>query len=399
MINRNAQFIWAFLFSALIVGSIFQSHAKVWLSVLNMSLVLIGYVTISTGETVQKRKWWLVIFIALFIYSISFSPFTRRSAYFALSYIFAFLFFCTLSDLMRQRSSLLLKNISAPDYTKISKRIVLLLGVIHAASLIVQYSLNPIRSTGILLDYSQASLLILIAFGLNYRWLKAKGILGVLLCALLFLGFFTTFSRTSNFLLVVFLALIFIAELRAKQLPFILTLLVIVSSTYLIILFYPELLNAPTVNRGGLEHFRTLNSRTYYWASALEAIRASPLLGNGLGNYEYLGIKEVLPYSMINSAHNDYLQIWVDLGLFWFLLLVFSVAYTVLMKAPVMLRPWQIGALDESYIAWALFLCIGLYMLINFAIHSFIFQILFCVILAELFQEKKSETQLQTTEL
>ncbi len=61
----------------------------------------------------------------------------------------------------------------------------------------------------------------------------------------------------------------------------------------------------------------TLNSRTYAWQSAWQAIRVRPVTGYGPGAFA----EAILPYRTpgtmfrFRNAHNDYLQAWVELGL------------------------------------------------------------------------------------
>ena len=376
----------------MLIAATLQLHSYFWLSCIAYALILFGYLAFSSGTAVNKYKWILLTFVILFVYSIGLSKFTERSAYFALSYFFSFLFFCTISDFGEHLSGKTANIDNTSDIAINScKKLLLIFSVVQSIALIYQYSIEPIRSTGLFLDYSQASLIILLAFGMNYHWLKNNKWTGSLITLILFIGFFTTFSRTCNFLLVVLMALIGYAEWREKNLKFVtVTGITIIAAYALVVSFTPWLLESVTIDRGGLAHMSTLNSRTIYWQSALDAIYANPWWGHGLGNFEYLGIKEFIPYSSVNSAHNDYLQIFVDIGIVWLCLFTVSVISLLYFHLPFFKGSGANLTLDSQYLAWCLILCLTLYMLINFVIHSMLFQLTICLIIYDLIEDGKA---------
>ncbi len=75
----------------------------------------------------------------------------------------------------------------------------------------------------------------------------------------------------------------------------------------------------------------SITQRLAYWKHSLEIIKAHPLLGVGLGNFN-------LPLS--RYAHNSYLQIWAETGIFaaacllWFIISTFRAAITNIMTGP-----------------------------------------------------------------
>ena len=277
------------------------------------------------------------------------------------------------------------------SFTEVSRRILLLFAFSQAIFLVVQYVSDPVRSTGFFLDYSQASLILLVGFGLNYLWLKDNPRISLLVIYIMFIGFFATFSRTSNFLLLLFIVAMALIELRQRQAKFLLFATLAIAFSYVTVMLIPELLGESAVSRGGLAEFSTLNSRSYYWQSAILAIRDNPWWGSGLGNFEFLGIKEMFPYNRINSVHNDYLQVWVDLGMFWLILFIGAVLIIVVTKSPLFRAREEWLAVDIKNISWLLLASFSLYMLINFIAYTFIFQIVSCLLLAELTNHDKAE--------
>ena len=61
----------------------------------------------------------------------------------------------------------------------------------------------------------------------------------------------------------------------------------------------------------------SLEIRAGFWHGALQVIKHNPLWGVGLANFEPHYLRYKLPWSMeTKSAHNDYLQIWAEVGIF-----------------------------------------------------------------------------------
>jgi O-antigen ligase len=380
---------WFAAFAISLVTVTFQVQAMLLTSLSGMIVILIVYILLSSGITIEKNRNVFLALVLIFIYSIIFSRFTARSALFSLTYLFSFLLYCTLCDLKiaTQADAPKMNNL---DYSQLSKLALAIYSLCHAIYLIYQYSMNPIRSTGFFLDYSQASLFILISFTLTYSYFKQHPITGSLLTFVLFLGFFTTYSRTCNFLLIFILGAIATYEWNKGGLKYIAWLGLTITIAYLCIYTFPVLMEVDTVNRGGITQFATLNSRVFYWGAAIDAIKIHPFIGNGLGNFEFLGIKDIYPFNLINSVHNDYLQIWVDLGLFWFLAFIAFLTRNLIKHRPTYsCFQSSSNAIQETktldrYLAWCLLAALCMYMLINFAIHTFIFQILIAIIFAEL---------------
>ena len=160
--TTSAKVVWFLLFASLLITATFQVRSMLLISFIGMIAVLISYIVYSTGFTIEKNRNVFLVLVTLFIYSIVFSNFTARSAFLALSYIFSFLFYCTLKDLKTNAV-----NAENTNYTALCKLSIAIYCVSHSVLLIYQYSQNPIRSTGFFLDYSQASLCILIGFCLR----------------------------------------------------------------------------------------------------------------------------------------------------------------------------------------------------------------------------------------
>jgi O-antigen ligase len=268
------------------------------------------------------------------------------------------------------------------------KTALLLVAAIHASVLLVGYIMFPdMRWTGLFADYSQAAIFILFSYALATPFIRDKHY-GVGLTFLLFLGFFCAFSRTANFLLAVFTVFFVYFEVQNKRLnnavKFCATLVFALALIYL----YPLLVDFNAVDRNSINEFRTLNSRTIYWQAAIESIMAHPFMGIGIGNYEYSGIKVLRPFHLISSVHNDYLQVWVELGLFWALAFLLSAAYLVLRYQPFQFHgKLQFGLKETNerrQTAWLLLLCFSLYMLINFIVGFFIFQLILAILIYEL---------------
>jgi O-antigen ligase len=266
----------------------------------------------------------------------------------------------------------------------------LVVTVIHSVSLISQYIEFPNRVTGLLKDYSQASMIILITFGLVYSRIRDSKY-ATPLCFVLFLGFFTTFSRTANVLLIVFLCALSLKEYNQGTFRRFAELTLIIGFAALIVYTFPMLAELEVVDRGGLAHIKTLNSRTTYWFAAWQAIQQVPFSGHGLNTFELTGIKVFLPQEEISMIHNDYLQILHDLGIVWFTLFVAALGYLIVKTAPcrniwnpvALLRAAADTSLDK-FVCWILLILIAAYMTINFLILSSLFQLSIVLILVKL---------------
>ena len=76
---------------------------------------------------------------------------------------------------------------------------------------------------------------------------------------------------------------------------------------------------------------KSLEIRAGFWLGAVEVIKHNPLLGVGLANFEPHYLRYKLPWSMeTKAAHNDYLQIGAEMGIF--ALLTYICLWAVLLK-------------------------------------------------------------------
>lgn len=66
---------------------------------------------------------------------------------------------------------------------------------------------------------------------------------------------------------------------------------------------------------------KSFKVRSEYWQSAIEMIRRRPLKGYGQGNFgEFYALHKLPEAEETQMAHNNYLQVWVEMGLVGFLL-------------------------------------------------------------------------------
>ncbi|WP_189399401.1 O-antigen ligase family protein [Arenicella chitinivorans] len=335
-----------------------------------ITLACIAALTATLGKTELKGTALLLLATALLliIHTFCFSPFLGRSLVQAFYFFSATLIYICFDTAQKTASKQL-----ESTYT-----VFLGFSILHAAALIALYLEKPIRVTGLMEDYSQASLLILFAFALNYSRLKSTRYFGAI-SLVLFIGFFTTFSRTANAILILFLVSLAWFEWRHGHIKHLVKTSIFALLSAILVYWYPKLINLAAVDRGGLSHFSTLNSRTIYWQSAWDAIKEKPFLGHGLGNFEWTGIKEARPFKAIHHVHNDYLQVWHDLGVIWFLALLLTLAWLGIKHLPMRTlfgsghSESQLS--EEGYFSWVLLCCLSLYMMINFALYSIPIQV------------------------
>jgi len=380
--HESAHFIWALLFSGSLTLSFFLLQANVFIGNICFFSLFSIYLLFGGNRAIEQYKITFFLLILMGIQTLISSIYVARSFVLYLQIASSFFFFCALVDI--------------EDYEKIQKEkiynaINLCLvgfGLLQASALIIEFLDTRFRSTGILLDYSQASFFILVTFILS---LKAtyKSPLWNLYVLILFLGFFTAYSRTSNFLLVFFLIIAAYYRFFSKDSNLRISTLFVIGIAFLAVHYFPLLINEEVVSRGGLAHFKTLNSRTFYWESAIEAIKQNPIWGYGLTNYEYLGIKEKVPVQLVVFPHNDYLETWVSLGIFWVIVLMASIAFILIKYLPIRLWSLKLKTTDlETFMAWTLILCGALYMIINFIVYALTFQILIAITLSRLVKGK-----------
>ncbi|MFC1736397.1 O-antigen ligase family protein, partial [Candidatus Hydrogenedentota bacterium] len=90
----------------------------------------------------------------------------------------------------------------------------------------------------------------------------------------------------------------------------------------------------------------TLGERRSYWTGAWNAIKARPVLGSGFNTFStsYLRYME-LGGASVQLAHNDYLQIWSELGTLGLVLFVFILGGFVLIG----LRSFRLSCISERW--------------------------------------------------
>ncbi|WP_353413682.1 O-antigen ligase family protein [Arenicella sp. 4NH20-0111] len=245
------------------------------------------------------------------------------------------------------------------------------------------YIQDPVRQSGLLLDYSQSSFFLLLIYGYLYHTLKSRQYFP-LLTFIVALAIFTSFSRTTNFLLAVFILSLIVFRVYTREHSIKGGTIIAIVFAFVFLHLLPVILGSDAVDRGGLQDFNTLNSRTQYWSLAWQAIMEKPLLGHGLGNFEYLGAKDSFPNQKIFFVHNDYLQIWMELGVIWFFLFIYSVGYLLIKHRQVIAIPLGVKGDLKRYIDWVMLCCCAAYMAINFIIGSLIFLLLIALIIARL---------------
>ena len=383
---KNAHPVWAFLFLSALMCSIGFMHGHHAIGALSISSIFLLYLIFSTGQTADRYGPLLIIFLVLFFYALAFSQFKARSAIMSLQILASFLLFCSLNDL---RINAFETNNTKAKFKHYLQLVVITGAMVQSAALIWSYLLSIERGTGLFLDYSQASFFILLCFGLCYSKLKPN-LVSALFITFLFVGFFIPFSRTSNFLLLVLLALVSLYEVRSGNTKRFLLVCTTIVLACAFVYLYPLTLQETAVDRGGLSQLSGLNSRFSYWQYAIDAIQQAPLLGHGLGNFEFQGAKAARPFELIVWAHNDYLQVWIDLGLFWLIAFVGAVAWMFFKNFPDLRTIGKIPSDFDHYIAWCLFSCMLMYMMMNFIVFALPFQLLFVLIAMQLISHEQN---------
>lgn len=381
--SSDDRFLSTLLLLCVFTGAFWQSKGGPYGHALSAIAVIPLFLISPLIEKPSIRLWPLLVAVLLFIYTLLTSKYLPRSLTTASSIFGCVLFYLSLSGPINTDGS----RVNNSLY-ELALRCLLVLACIHSLYSVIQYILMPARVTGLLSDYSQASLIILLCFALSYTRIRDKSY-GVAITFLLFLGFFTPFSRSVNFLLILFLGMLFCIELKNKATARVAKHIAVIIVAAIIVYLFPLLVEGDIVNRGGLSQFSTLNSRTIYWEVAWQAILENPLFGHGLMSYQFTGIQTHLPFHEIYHIHNDYLQIWHDLGGLWSLLFVICCAWLLLRNAPVKIklgRPLvSIRPItDEKLICGSLLWLLALYMMINFMVLHTVFMLTIALILFEL---------------
>lgn len=397
-IKKNAIFL---LFSAIFAGSTVQTTGSLFSYAATNILILIAYLFLSNNHSIKKYQVVFTLFVGLYFYTIFNSLYIARSSIIAIGMFASFLFFCVLNDSNNKTNNAKINNSDLESsinqnlcYLTIAKYALAFIVLLNALTLILTYIDNPIRATGQFRDYSQSAFSILLAFGLIQPKIKNKTIFTPI-TLVFFLGFFTTFSRTANFLLIIYLIGLFIIESRNKNFYHFLKTIALIAISYAIVQTYPLIIEQETISRG-ISDIVTLNSRTFYWQAAWEAIQRSPFWGYGLNTFEYTGIQALVQFQLITNIHNDYIQVWHDLGAVWLMVFVAAIVTASVKFAPVEISRstrFYIRITDTSnrkQVAWLLMMCVFSYMAINFILLSQFFQAVFALLIAELLSNEQT---------
>jgi len=389
--GKNHQIITFVLVLSYLVVSLLGSVGIYKLINFELGLTIIASVSLLNFHlTVKaplstKQIAVLLLFSALFIHTLATSGYLAFSAVLAFYAITSAALFVSL-----QQSKHTLKGNSGAQTAIIgAKYAFIFFAIAHAITLIFFYLFQPVRTTGLLDDYSQASIILLIAIGFAYPLWKDKSFFSAF-ALIMFLAYFTSYSRTANFLLFLFLFILFFIEYKNKSVGNVFKLLILATLAAIVVTSYPEFVDREAIDRGGLAHFSTLNSRTIYWQTAWDAILQKPWLGWGLRTYAWTGIQETQPFNIIYFVHNDYLQIWHDLGVFWLILFVGIYAFILLKYLPIKFNLKEAISFTlvqqplTKSITWLLLVLIAMYMCVNFLIASLEFQIAIAILLVDL---------------
>lgn len=399
------------LLMTMTISAFYQSTAQAWPHVIYSTASLLFFIGFANPPKLHNLTRLFVAVVALFSYTLLTSIFPIKSLIPVLSIASNSLIFATIYSNLKQ-VDYLENNINKPfDISSPpipSSRlnivdmaiIVLVIGTTtHSIILIYQYIEFPARVNGLLRDYSQASLVILLTFGLAYSRIRDNKF-STPLCFILFLGFFATFSRTANFLLLVFLLALAVMEYGKPSFRRFLELLITIVFAAALVYAFPVMVFLEVVDRGELvNHLTTLNSRTTYWFAAWQAILERPLSGYGINTFEFTGIKTLRPQRIVTYVHNDYLQILHDLGVIWFSAMLLAIGFLIRRFAPTR-KLWNPMSIlkginrnsTDSVVCWLLVLILAAYMSINFMISSSIFQLIIALIIIVLLHDYKNQS-------
>lgn len=137
----------------------------------------------------------------------------------------------------------------------------------------------------------------------NYSRLKINGL--SVLAILSTVAIIFTFSRGSW--LAMFISFIFMAILSGKNLKRLVPVFLVIIILFLFPMFHERLFF--TFKSGGdSDRFR-------YWLAAWKMINEHPFFGMGVGTF-MANFSKFLPNTNISYAHNCYLQIWAETGIF-----------------------------------------------------------------------------------
>ena len=177
-------------------------------------------------------------------------------------------------------------------------------------------------------NQSVAPLMTALVFFIEYSIRKYNKIVP-LVCFLIFIVLFEIWTGGSGTGLIATVMIIFLSLLhifRKKEISFKITLIVIVASFFLLVVFRLQEILAFFI-QGVLHKSLTLSNRIYIWDAAIEKIKNNWLYGNGVGSSLSGKIDLVLSYATKDTfAHDLYLDIMImggTLALICFIIIVF----------------------------------------------------------------------------
>jgi len=194
----------------------------------------------------------------------------------------------------------------------------------------------------------------------NYSRLEINGLSALAILSSMTIIF--TFSRGSW--LAMAISFIFIAILSGKNLKRLIPIFLIVIILFLFPTFYERLLLS-FKSGGDSDRFR-------YWLAAWKMINEHPFFGMGVGTF-MANFSKFLPNCNVSYAHNCYLQIWAETGIFSLLSFMVFIASFIYLGV-------------KKFIDSKDFLLLGLLSgAIGFLVHSFFDTNLYSLRLAILF--------------
>jgi len=214
---------------------------------------------------------------------------------------------------------------------------------IESLYLFIDMIINPNTFTGISMNRNVSSFSILLKLPLLIYLINQecsskhkKYLLNLIqICSLIAIVILQ--SRLAIILLpIIYLSIFFFTSFTIKK--FLTPIIVILISFFLVLGSFKTILNSESEFQFDILDDTSLNQRIGYYFNGIELIKENPFLGKGLGSWkieslrfsEHSGDKTIIPY----YVHNDFIQIFVELGVVGFLLylLFFGFLYKQLFK-------------------------------------------------------------------